>query len=86
MSARNRGRANPNQDADEERRLWKEIKDKAKDVDIMVVGHPLCNRATNDRPCETLSHHDIVYDPSLQTLLSSVPGAFERHRERDPGG
>jgi len=38
MSARNRGRANPNQDADEERRLWKEIKDKAKDVDAMVVG------------------------------------------------
>ena len=38
MSARNRGRANPNQDADEERRLWKEIKDKAKDVDSMVVG------------------------------------------------
>lgn len=37
MSARNRARANPNQDADEERRLWKEIKDKAKDVDVMVV-------------------------------------------------
>lgn len=37
MSARSRGRANPNQDADEERRLWKEIKDKAKDVDVMVV-------------------------------------------------
>lgn len=37
MSGRNRGRANPNQDADEERRLWKEIKDKAKDVDGMVV-------------------------------------------------
>ena len=38
MSARNRGRANPNQDADEERRLWKEIKDKAFEVDVMVVG------------------------------------------------
>lgn len=37
MSGRSRGRANPNQDADEERRLWKEIKDKAKDVDDMVV-------------------------------------------------
>lgn len=38
MSARNRGRGNASQDADEERRLWKEIKDKAKDVDVMVVG------------------------------------------------
>lgn len=37
MSARSRGRQNPNQDADEERRLWKEVKDKAKDVDTMVV-------------------------------------------------
>lgn len=37
MSGRHRGRGNPNQDADEERRLWKEIKDKAKDVDAMVV-------------------------------------------------
>ena len=37
MSARNRGRGNPNQDADEERRLWKEIKDKSKEVDDMVV-------------------------------------------------
>lgn len=37
MSARSRGRGNPNQDADEERRLWKEIKDKAKEVDGMVV-------------------------------------------------
>ncbi|KAF2171993.1 hypothetical protein M409DRAFT_63509 [Zasmidium cellare ATCC 36951] len=37
MSGRSRGRANPNQDADEERRLWKEIKDKAKDVDTMVA-------------------------------------------------
>lgn len=37
MSGRSRGRANPNQDADEERRLWKEITDKAKDVDAMVV-------------------------------------------------
>ncbi|WPH02572.1 Hypothetical protein R9X50_00543700 [Acrodontium crateriforme] len=37
MSARGRGRANPNQDADEERRLWKEIKDKANEVDSMVA-------------------------------------------------
>lgn len=37
MSGRSRGRANPNQDADEERRLWKEIKDRAKEVDSMVV-------------------------------------------------
>lgn len=37
MSGRNRGRGNPNQDADEERRLWKEIKDKSKEVDGMVV-------------------------------------------------
>lgn len=41
MSARGRGRANPNQDADEERRLWKEIKDKASEVDGMVVSHSL---------------------------------------------
>ncbi|CZT24469.1 uncharacterized protein RCC_10194 [Ramularia collo-cygni] len=37
MSGRSRGRQNPNQDADEERRLWKEVKDKAKDVDTMVA-------------------------------------------------
>lgn len=37
MSARNRQRPNHNQDADEERRLWKEIRDKAKEVDSMVV-------------------------------------------------
>nr|POE75579.1 saga-associated factor 29 [Quercus suber] len=37
MSARNRGRATANQDADEERRLWKEIRDKARDVDTMVA-------------------------------------------------
>ena len=38
MAARNRGRQNTNQDADEERRLWKEITDRAKDVDGIVVG------------------------------------------------
>lgn len=37
MAGRNRGRANPNQDADEERRLWKEIRERAKEVDAMVV-------------------------------------------------
>lgn len=37
MSGRNRGRANPHQDADEERRLWKEIREKAREVDTMVV-------------------------------------------------
>jgi SAGA-associated factor 29 len=36
MSARNRPRANHNQEADEERRLWKEIKDKAHEVDSMI--------------------------------------------------
>ena len=36
MSARSRPRANHNQDADEERRLWKEIKDKAHEVDAMI--------------------------------------------------
>ncbi|KAK3718493.1 hypothetical protein LTR37_004997 [Vermiconidia calcicola] len=46
MSGRNRGRGNPNQDADEERRLWKEIKDKSKEVDGMVsrsneIGHEI---------------------------------------------
>lgn len=43
MSARSRGRANPNQDADEERRLWKEIKDKASEVDSMFVSGPSPN-------------------------------------------
>lgn len=40
MSSRNRGRANPSQDSfgDEERKIWKEIKDKSKEVDDMVVG------------------------------------------------
>jgi len=37
MASRSRGRGNPNQDADEERRLWKEIKDKASDVDSMFA-------------------------------------------------
>lgn len=39
MSSRNRGRGNNSQDADEERRLWKEIKDKAAEVDNMVVSN-----------------------------------------------
>jgi SAGA-associated factor 29 len=37
MSARSRPRANHNQDADEERRLWKEIKEKAHEVDSMIA-------------------------------------------------
>ncbi|KAK5124782.1 hypothetical protein LTR85_001495 [Meristemomyces frigidus] len=37
MSSRNRGRGNPNQDADEERRLWALIKEKSKDVDSKVA-------------------------------------------------
>lgn len=46
MSGRSRPRANHNQDADEERRLWKEIKDKAQDVDSMIarsneIGHEI---------------------------------------------
>lgn len=46
MSSRNRPRANHNQDADEERRLWKEIKDKAQEVDNMIsrsneIGHEI---------------------------------------------
>jgi len=46
MSARSRPRANHNQDADEERRLWKEIKDKAHEVDAMIsrsneIGHEI---------------------------------------------
>lgn len=46
MSARSRPRANHNQDADEERRLWKEIKDKAHDIDKMLarsndIGHEI---------------------------------------------
>lgn len=36
MSSRSRPRANHNQDADEERRLWKEIKDRGDRVDQMV--------------------------------------------------
>jgi len=39
MASRNRGpRVNHNQDADEERRLWGQIKADAKKVDAMVVG------------------------------------------------
>lgn len=46
MSARSRPRANHNQDADEERRLWKEIKDKSHEVDKMLarsneIGHEI---------------------------------------------
>ena len=46
MSARSRPRANHNQDADEERRLWKEIKDKAHEIDKMLarsneIGHEI---------------------------------------------
>lgn len=41
MSSRNRGRANHNnQDADEERRLWAEIKTRARDVKEMTVCKP----------------------------------------------
>jgi SAGA-associated factor 29 len=51
MSARSRPRANHNQDADEERRLWKEIKDKAHDVDAMIsrsneIGHEILKTET----------------------------------------
>ncbi|KAL1584645.1 hypothetical protein WHR41_06846 [Cladosporium halotolerans] len=51
MSARSRPRANHNQDADEERRLWKEIKDKAHDVDQMIarsneIGHEILQAET----------------------------------------
>lgn len=56
MSARNRARANPNQDADEERRLWKEIKDKAKDVDVMVV----CSNPPLPSRLRSVSAHAIV--------------------------
>ncbi|KAK4556966.1 hypothetical protein LTR86_005947 [Recurvomyces mirabilis] len=46
MSSRNRGRGNSSQDADEERRLWKEIQERAREVDIMVtrsnaIGHEI---------------------------------------------
>ncbi len=37
MSSRNRARGASNQDADEERRLWKEILDRSREVDVMVV-------------------------------------------------
>jgi SAGA-associated factor 29 len=51
MASRSRGRGNPNQDADEERRLWKEIKDKASDVDSMFVSRfDLDPNTTDDRP------------------------------------
>ena len=52
MSARSRPRANHNQDADEERRLWKEIKDKAHEVDAMIarsneIGHEILKTETH---------------------------------------
>ncbi|KAK1079180.1 hypothetical protein LTR33_006604 [Friedmanniomyces endolithicus] len=37
MSSRNRARGASNQDADEERRLWKEILDRSREVDVMVA-------------------------------------------------
>ncbi|EMC99402.1 hypothetical protein BAUCODRAFT_120662 [Baudoinia panamericana UAMH 10762] len=37
MTSRGRSRGTSNQDADEERRLWKEIKDKARELDAMVT-------------------------------------------------
>lgn len=37
MSSRSRVRPNHNQDADEERRLWNEIRANAKKIDGMVV-------------------------------------------------
>ncbi|KAK5116969.1 hypothetical protein LTR62_006690 [Meristemomyces frigidus] len=46
MSSRNRGRGNSSQEADEERRLWKEIQERAREVDAQVarsnaVGHEI---------------------------------------------
>jgi len=44
MASRNRGpRANHNQDADEERRLWGQIKADAKKIDAMVVCIATCS-------------------------------------------
>lgn len=37
MSGRNRGRQHTNQDADEERKMWKDIKSQAAVVDEKVV-------------------------------------------------
>ncbi|KAF2774445.1 hypothetical protein EJ03DRAFT_347049 [Teratosphaeria nubilosa] len=37
MSSRNRGRGNNNQDADEERRLWREIQAKGAEIDSLVA-------------------------------------------------
>jgi len=66
MSSRNRGRGNNNQDTDEERRLWKEIKDKAAEVDTMVVSYiipasfylpALFNFFLRWRPSASLAEH-----------------------------
>lgn len=74
MSARSRGRANPNQDADEERRLWKEIKDKAKDVDTMVarsndIGKEIIQVETQQA---ALLDADKPSDPSLDERLEKL--------------
>lgn len=59
MSSRNRGRANHNnQDADEERRLWAEIKTRARDVKEMTV-------------CETFSfafYRNLAFPFSCETF------------------
>lgn len=69
MSARNRGRGTSNQDADEERRLWKELAERGKEIDIIVV-----SPAVNPPPPP----------PSFpQEAHTSHPGSFRRHRHRD---
>ncbi|KAF2207901.1 hypothetical protein CERZMDRAFT_101925 [Cercospora zeae-maydis SCOH1-5] len=74
MSARSRGRGNPNQDADEERRLWKEIKDKAKDVDMMVarsndIGQEILEVETQQAALlEADKPSDAVLDERLEKL------------------
>lgn len=74
MSSRNRGRGSNNQDTDEERRLWKEIKDKAAEVDAMVV------RVSADKPhrlcsCLVTMPPIICTEADLESRLARMKSA-----------
>lgn len=74
MSSRSRPRANHNQDADEERRLWKEIKERGQRVDEMVsrsnaIGHEILDVETQQA---ALLDAGKLSDMSLNERLESL--------------
>lgn len=74
MSSRSRPRASHNQDADEERRLWKEIKDRAQKADEMVarsdaIGHEILQVETQQAALiDAGKPSDALLDDSLERL------------------